>query len=144
MIKKVLICGRGESLEFIEHQALQQEYDYVILMNEFNFFSRTDKRIFDFLKKQKIIQFLNVTESGLDSEFISNLNIDSVYVTRLVPNGSRNWWREHRHHRIPESFGLVCNHPSDKLEGYMHITENTVDVVTLFVIPFQIVFFTTV
>ena len=131
-MSKILICGRGSSLEYVNHDVLKKEFDYVILMNEFNSFTKQDKVIHDFLKNKKIIQFINVTESGLDNQFLNDFNIEHIYVTRLAPDGSKSWWREHRHHRNPELFGRVCNHPSDRLEPYMHITKNTADVVLLF------------
>ena len=132
MSKRILICGRGISLKHIEHESLNQKYDYVILMNEFNEFVKKDEKLYRFLKDKKIIQFLNITEFGLDLDFLSKFDIDKIYVTRLKQNGSSKWWREPRHHRKPEQYGRECNHPSDKLEEYMDITSHTGDIVLLF------------
>jgi hypothetical protein len=81
MTKRVLICGRGGSLDFIDHTLLEQEFEYVILTNEFNSFVKQDNKMSNFLKNKKIIQFLNITESGLDQNFLDNFNIEKIYVT---------------------------------------------------------------
>tara|TARA_R110002153_G_scaffold40235_7_gene115214 strand:+ start:488 stop:1138 length:651 start_codon:yes stop_codon:yes gene_type:complete len=134
MNKKILVCGRGISLSFIDNPILQQDYDYIILMNEFNLFTKQCKKVSNFLKNKPIIQFVNITELGLDKEFLSNYDIQKIYVTRLVPNGASSWWRESRKARGAERHGRVCYHPSDRLEDYMHIVENTVDVTSLYAI----------
>ena len=103
-------------------------------MNEFNRFTKDCKKVGNYLKDKRIIQFVNITESGLDFQFLNSYNIESIYVTRLVPDGSSSWWRQHRRARQPEVYGRNCCHPSDKLEEYMHIVENTVDVTSLFTI----------
>ena len=83
MNKKILVCGRGISLSFIDNPILQQDYDYIILMNEFNLFTKQCKKVSNFLKNKPIIQFVNITELGLDKEFLSNYDIQKIYVTSL-------------------------------------------------------------
>ena len=131
-MSNVLVCGRGESLNTIGE--LKGDYDCVILLNEFNRFSRESPQIAEFLQGKKIIQFLNITEGGLDQEFINYFNIRDVYVTRLGPDGKdfASWWRQPRHHRVPESFGIQCRYQPPELEPYMHIVENSSDVALLF------------
>ena len=133
MSKKILVCGRGSSLESIDDPILKESFDYVILVNEFNSFCRLDPKMSNFLSDKKIIQFVNITESGLDEEFVKNFDVDSVYITRLRSRGQMTpWWREPRRCRRPEGFGYSCRHPSDKLEEYMPIVENSTDIVLLF------------
>jgi hypothetical protein len=131
-MSKILICGRGKSLEKFDHENLTKEYDYVVLINEFNNFVKTDNKFFNFLKNKRIIQFVNIDELGLDKEFIENFNIHSVYSTRLSATISKKWWREPRRAFIPEQYGIKCKHPSDKLEEYMHLVSNSTDVAILF------------
>tara|TARA_R110002020_G_scaffold37239_1_gene112464 strand:+ start:51173 stop:51790 length:618 start_codon:yes stop_codon:yes gene_type:complete len=129
-MSKVLVCGRGESLNAINE--LPEDYDCVILINEFNRFSKENDDMNAFLKDKSIIQLLNITEAGLDQEFINEFDITKVFVTRLAPNRSTDWWREPRHHRRPESFGLECNYQPEELEPYMHIVENSSDIALLY------------
>ena len=129
-MSNVLVCGRGGSLTAIGE--LREDYDCVILINEFNRFSRESAEMKTFLKGKNITQFLNITEAGLDQEFIDEFEITKIFVTRLTPNGETSWWREPRHHRRPEAFGLVCNYQPEELEPYMPIVENSSDIALLY------------
>lgn len=132
MTNRVLICGRGKSLKEINNSFFEKEFDYVVLLNEFNDFVKQDEKMHEFLKDKRIIQFLNISESGIDQQFLNNYNVDKIYITRLKPNGSGTWWRQHRGRRVPESFGRECLYPSEKLEPYMKGVKNTADVAMLF------------
>ena len=130
-MSSVLVCGRGESLNSIKQ--LDGEYDRIILINEFNRFVRESEDLAQFLEGKNITQFLNITESGLDKEFVEKYNINDVYITRMRPNGDySNWWRGLRNHYGPEEFGLECKYQPEVLEPYMHIVENSSDIALLF------------
>ena len=128
---RVLICGRGRSLEYIEHLELENDFDFIILVNNFNTFVKENNSIRNFLKNKKIIQQVNICEEGLDREFIKEFDIRKVCIARLAPNGDSSWWRSGRTSRTIESFGYECHWQSDKLEPYMHVVENSSDIAIL-------------
>jgi len=129
---KILICGRGNSLERIDHSNLDIDFDHVILINEFNLFVKENQKIHNFLKNKKIIQQVNICESGLDHDFVNNFNVQEVYIARLRPDGNTNWWRTGYKGRNFESlYKIPYNYHSDSLEKYMNIVENSSDMALL-------------
>lgn len=128
---RVLVCGRGSSLEHIENINLKKEFDYVFLVNEFNTFVRENEKLANFLKNKTLIQQVNICQTGVDEYLLENFNVEKVYISRLEPNGSHEWWRQGRISAAIKSHNVESGYQSDELEPYMNIVENSSDIAIL-------------
>ena len=131
-MNKVLVFGRGGSLDLVSKLGSGSDYDRVILVNEFNTFTKESRELCSFLKQAVITQFVNITESGLDIDFVNDFNIHNVAITRLAPNGDQTWWRQPSNRQTSQRFGLHTEFQPDTLEPYMHIVENSSDIALLY------------
>tara|TARA_R110002012_G_scaffold275654_1_gene462317 strand:+ start:462 stop:1097 length:636 start_codon:yes stop_codon:yes gene_type:complete len=128
---RVLICGRGASLKHIQHEKLANKFEYVFLVNEFNIFVRKNKELAKFLKEQKIIQQINICQTGVDNYLVENFNIEKIYISRLKPDGSQSKWRQASLSPVIKSYDVESGYQPDELEPHMEIVKNSSDIAIL-------------
>lgn len=128
---RVLVCGRGASLTNIDIEELNVDFDYVFLVNEFNDFIRMSGRLRKFLEGKKVIQQVNICQTGVDNYLLETLDVEKIYISRLEPNGSHNWWRQGRISPAIANLDVKSGYQSNELEPYMEAVENSSDVAIL-------------
>lgn len=128
---RVLVCGRGASLTNIDIEELNVDFDYVFLVNEFNDFIRMNGRLRKFLEGKKVIQQVNICQTGVDNYLLETLDVEKVYISRLEPNGSHNWWRQGRISPAITNLDVKSGYQSNELEPYMEAVENSSDIAIL-------------
>ena len=134
MSTKALLCGRGRSLKHYKN-ILDNKYDYVCLVNEFNLFIREDEQLLDFLSKLSKTSFLtqqvNISTSGVDQFLLDNLSVDEVTCTRLNPSGETFWWRDHVNTSVLSHYNRDLILQPEKISCHMHKIENSLGVAIL-------------
>lgn len=127
---KALVLGRGASLVSYKN-FLNEKFDYLYLVNEFNKFIVQDENLLLFLNKKKcegtkIIQQLNIEMAGLDLNFIHKVDIDEAYCTRLAFTNEKVWWRDYfDQNRFVKTMNIVVKPQPEVLESYMHMVGNS-------------------
>ena len=124
---KVLICGRGKSLEYYK-KLESKNFDIVYLVNEFNRFIIEEPELLKFLnlcsENAKIIQQVNIEVYGIDKNLVDNLRIDECHVARLAYDpASSSPWRSYvdTNKFIKMGIPITVQPQPDNLEKYLNM-----------------------
>lgn len=134
-MKKALICGRGKSLSYYEN-LLNEKFDHIYLVNEFNKFIVEEPKLLEFFKNKKnegstLIQQVNIQLSGLDENIVKEL-IDECFCTRLSYKNSEDWWRDNfDQYRFYSWLGVRIKPQPESLEPFMSMVKNSLGVAIL-------------
>lgn len=91
-MKKVLILGRGPSINSLSNTNLEDVKELILINNHDS--TVLDPKLFEKIKQKDIYLMCNIQQSGFTSTTMNKLDIKSCIINRLFPNPEL--WQEHK------------------------------------------------